>query len=50
MGTPKFVVIVHQFFFQMLEQPLPCHEGCEQLWITHLLHITPIIKLLDEVI
>jgi hypothetical protein len=34
----------------MLEQTFPCHEGCEQLGMTHLLHITPTIKLLDEII
>jgi hypothetical protein len=34
----------------MLKQTLPCHEGCEQLGITHLLHITSIVKLLNEII
>jgi hypothetical protein len=33
----------------MLKQTLPCHEGCEQMGITHLLDITPIVKLLDEI-
>jgi len=31
----------------MLKQTFPCHE---QLGIMHLLHITPIVKLLDEII
>jgi hypothetical protein len=31
-------------------QTFACHEGCEQLGIMHLLHITPTIKLLDEII
>jgi hypothetical protein len=34
----------------MLEQTSPCHEGSKQLGMTHLLHITPTIKLLDEII
>jgi hypothetical protein len=34
----------------MLKQTLPCHERCEQLGITHLQHITLIVKLLDEII
>jgi hypothetical protein len=34
----------------MLKQTLPCREGCEQLGITHLLHVTLAFKLLDEII
>jgi hypothetical protein len=34
----------------MLKQTFPCHEGCEQLGITHLLQITLVVKLLDEII
>jgi hypothetical protein len=34
----------------MVEQTLPCHARCEQLGMTHILHITPTIKLLDEII
>jgi len=34
----------------MLEQTFPCHEQCEQLWITHMLHVTSTIKLFDEII
>jgi len=34
----------------MLKQTFPCHEGHEQLGITHLLHITLVDKLLDEII
>jgi hypothetical protein len=33
----------------MLKQTFPCPEGHEQLYITHLLHITPVVKLLDEI-
>jgi len=36
--------------FQMLKQTLPCHERCQQLRIMHLLHITLIVKILDEII
>jgi hypothetical protein len=34
----------------MLKQTFPCHERCEELGIMHLLHITPHVKLLDEII
>jgi hypothetical protein len=50
MGTPEFITIIHKQPFQMLKQTLLCHEGCEQLGIMHLLHITPTIKLMDEII
>jgi len=32
----------------MLE--LEGHERCEQMWIMHILHITSIVKLLNEII
>jgi hypothetical protein len=31
MAMLKFVEIVHQQPFQMLKQPLPCHERCEKI-------------------
>jgi hypothetical protein len=34
----------------MMKQTFPSHEGCEQLGITYLLHITLVVKLLDEII
>ncbi len=45
MGMPKLVIIIHR-----LEQTLPCHEGRKQLRISYLLHVTSIIRLLDEII
>lgn len=32
----------------MLEQTFPCRERCEQIWIMHLLHITLVVKILNE--
>jgi hypothetical protein len=29
---------------QMLKQTFPCHEGCEQMGVIHLLHIMSIVK------
>ncbi len=34
----------------MLEQTLPCHEGCEQLGIAHMLYITLVVKPLNKMI
>ncbi len=34
----------------MLKQAFLCHERCEQLGITHLLHITLVMKFMDEII
>jgi hypothetical protein len=34
----------------MLRQTLPCHERCEQLRIMQLMHITLVVKLMDEII
>jgi hypothetical protein len=49
-GTPKFMIVIYKQPLQMLEQTFPCHEQCEQLGITHKLHVTSTIKLLDEII
>lgn len=50
MGPPKFIIIIHCQSFQGVKTTPPCHEGGKHLRITHLLHITPCIKLLNEVI
>ncbi len=34
----------------MLEQTFPYHERCEQMGIMDMLHVTPFVKLLDEII
>jgi hypothetical protein len=46
----KFVGIVRQWPFQILEQLLPCHKRCEQLWTTHFLNNTQVVKFLNEII
>ncbi len=50
MGLLELMIIIHRWPFKMLKQTLPCHERCEQLGITHLLHITPIVKFLNQII
>jgi hypothetical protein len=44
------MIVIYRQPFQMLKQTFPCHDGCEQLMITHLLHITLIVKFVNEVI
>jgi hypothetical protein len=44
------MIVIYRRPFQMLKQTFPCHERCEQLRITHLLHITLIVKFVNEVI
>jgi hypothetical protein len=34
----------------MLKQTFPCHEGCEQMGVMHLLHIMLIVKFMNEII
>jgi hypothetical protein len=49
-GVLKFVGTVRQWPFQILEQLLPCHKRCEQLWTAHFLNNTQVVKFLNEII
>jgi hypothetical protein len=37
MGAFEFMVIIHRWPLQMLEQTFPYHKRCKKLWIMHLL-------------
>ncbi len=50
MISPKLMIIIHQRILQVLKQSLPCQKGWEQSSVMQHLHITPRIKLLNEVL
>jgi hypothetical protein len=50
MGVIELMVIIHRWGLQMLKQTFYIHEGCKNIWITHLLHITLAFKLIDKII